>query len=208
MLQAVCLFGPPLLNPSIAIHSLPPCLCLSVSCTVLILADGQRHVVGDQCYEYMNYESSWTTTKKHTDHSFLNIPPCCDSSLHYSLSALSSYLHFFLLLSCPFPCVAALVCFKLDESWPWCIQTFVIVGEEEERRGDIVSALWSRSEIVDFCVTRWVMTKHFILVQWVRYSNQRAVMMTDDNTRGVFLWYEHHHTKKGLCWSVCKDEWR
>ncbi len=58
MLQAACLFGPPLSNPSIAIHPLPPCLCLSVSGTVHVLAGGQRRLVGDLDYENIDYESS------------------------------------------------------------------------------------------------------------------------------------------------------
>lgn len=52
---------------------------------------------------------------------------------------------------------------------PWCIQTFVTVGEERSRITAV--APWSRSQIVALCVIKWMMTKHFISAQWVRYSS-------------------------------------
>lgn len=211
MLQAACLYGPPLSNPSIAIHPLPPCLCLSVSCTVLVLADGQRRVVGDQkC-------NTWTMNHHGPQHRntpvtapFTSLPAVipifftlCTCSFLWSVFFAS------LLSLCSSGCPS---CYKLDERRPWCVQTFMTVGEREEMRGVIVVALWLQSQIVYLFVTKWVMmTKHFILVQWVRYSSCRAVMMADesgDNTGGIFLWHERHRTKKGLCKTVCQDEGR
>lgn len=121
---------------------------------VHVLADDQRCLVGDQCYENIYHESSRTKTQKHTDHSSLYIPLYCGSTCLPSLCLVPSTFSVSL-CSCEWP-----GCLKLKDT-VMC-SDICDSGRGEERKHCCFT--------VALCVIKWMMTKHFISAQWVRYT--------------------------------------
>lgn len=116
-----------------------------------VLADDQRCLVGDQPYKHELWIIKDSTE---TGQLLLSIVfPLF--SIH--LSAFPTFL--LSLCSCG--------CFELQKR---CDMFRHVWQCERKRSRNTAASPWSQPQIVTCCLIKWMMTKHFISAQWVRYS--------------------------------------
>lgn len=158
------LVRPSQIHPLLFIPSLH--VCVSVSGTVHILADVQRCLVGNKQWKHELWIVMNNKISKHNQsHLTINYSLLCFHSLPLSGSST-----FFLLSLC-------------SSGWPgyWKLRETLMCSDvcDSVRGAESLLLLHDHDLKLWFSVIKWMMTKHFISAQWVRYSSWGIRVLSD-----------------------------